>query len=127
MSTDSDSQPTYEFSAPQNTVIGSLASFMKVFGIICIVGGVLLILGSLFTAKGLSPDQLQGVFVVIIGVLQHRAARAFRSVATTQGNDIPHQMTALGILRDIYKIQVIVMIAVFLLAIVLGVIVAGNA
>ncbi len=127
MSTDSDSQPTYEFSAPQNTVIGSLASFMKVFGIICIVGGVLLILGSLFTAKGLSPDQLQGVFVVIIGVLQHRAARAFRSVATTQGNDIPHLMTALGILRDIYKIQVIVMIAVFLLAIVLGVIVAGNA
>ena len=127
MSAEFDSQQTYEFSAPQNTVISSLASFMKIFGIICIVGGVLLVLGSLFTAKGLSPDQLQGVFVIIIGALQHRAAKAFRSVATTQGDDIHHLMTALGILRDIYKIQVIVMIAVFLLALVLGVIVAGNA
>lgn len=127
MAADFQSEQKYEFSPPQNTVISSLSSFMKIFGIICIVGGIFLILGSLMIVKGLSPDQLQGVFVLVIGALQYRASAAFRAVVTTQGDDINHLMSALGILKNIYKIQVLVMVAMFVVAIVFALFTAGKA
>ncbi len=67
------------------------------------------------------------MFVIILGVLQYRASVAFRAVVTTQGDDIHHLMNALGILKNIYKIQVVVMLVMFVLAIVLAVLTAGKA
>jgi hypothetical protein len=127
MATNYEPEQKYEFSAPQNIVISGLSSFMKIFGIICIIGGVLMVLGSFMVAKGLSSDQLQGVFVIILGVLQYRASGAFRAVVTTHGDDIHHLMNALGILKNIYKIQVVLILVVFVLAVVLAVFTAGKA
>jgi hypothetical protein len=127
MSANLGDEQNYEFSDQQNTVINSLSSFMKIFGIICVAGGVLMILGSLMIVKAVSGDQLQAVFVIILGVLQYQASAAFRSVAKTQGNDIHHLMNALTILKNVYKVQVIVVIAAFVMAIVLALFTAGKA
>lgn len=108
----------YEFSPSQNEVIASLASYMKIVGIVSFIGGVLLIVsGAVQIGKGGVAALIQGVLALVIGGLTVHASREFRQIVDTQGSDIGHLMTALGALRSLYRLQVILLcIAIAILA-----------
>jgi hypothetical protein len=117
----------YEFTEEQNRVIGGLASSMGwVSAIMVIIGLVQLVVGIVQLSKGGLVALLSAVVYLVVGWLTHKASKEFREITTSQGNDLGHLMDALGALRQLYRIQVIVIIvavAVVFLAIVIGMLV----
>jgi hypothetical protein len=117
----------YEFTEEQNRVIGSLASSMGwVSAIIVIVGLLQLVVGIAQVSKGGIAAIAQAAVYFVVGWLTHKASKEFREITTSEGNDVGHLMDALGALRVLYRIQVIViLVAVTLvfLAIVIGMLV----
>ena len=115
----------YEFTAPQNTVIGVLSKRMAWVAYFLIALGVLAVLGGLVTlADGGVSAVIQGPLMVIIGIWTKKAAQAFDNVVKTEGSDISNLMAALGELRKLYTLQYwVIMIALVVvgLAIVVGV------
>jgi hypothetical protein len=98
----------YEFSPEQNEVIASLASNMKIVGVISFFGGGLLVVaGSVLSAKGGGSALVQGALALVVGGLTVHAAGAFRHIVDSRGDDIDHMMTALRALRTLYRLQVI--------------------
>lgn len=110
----------YEFSLEQNEVIASLATNMNIVGVISILGGILLLgAGVIQLAKGGVAALIQGALALVVGMLTVQAASAFRKIVDTRGDDIGHLMSALGSLRSLYRLQVILLcIALALLAVV---------
>jgi hypothetical protein len=116
------STDSYEFNEQQNELISSLASCMGVMGIILlIVGALKLLVGALKLLAGavtivmggavaLSAG-IEGLLWLVIGGLTLKAAGAFRQIVSSTGNDMDDLMRALGTLRDLYRLQVIAVVA----------------
>ena len=58
---------------------------------------------------------IEGVLALVIGGFTVQAARAFRQIADSQGDDIGHLMIALAALRSVYGLQVILLCIVLAL------------
>ncbi len=119
------SDERYEFSDAQNQVIHDLARKMQGVGIFMIALGVLALAG--FVAGLLAPDlvpSLIWVFIaayfVAVGLWSVRAARELEKVVTTEGEDIPHLMRAMGEIKKLYTLH-FWLIVVYLLLVVLAI------
>jgi hypothetical protein len=111
----------YEFSPGQNEVIAGLASNMKLVGVVSLIGGGLLVLAGCFLlAKGGASHLFQGAVSVVLGAFTVQAAGAFRQIVDSRGDDIGHLMTALGALRSLYRLQVILLLCLALALLVLS-------
>jgi hypothetical protein len=105
----------YEFSPEQNEVVASLASNMKTVGVVSLIGGGLLVVAGCFLiAKGGGSALIQGAVAVVLGGFTVQAAGAFRQIVDSRGDDIGHLMTALGVLRSLYRLQVILLLCLAL-------------
>jgi hypothetical protein len=126
---------SYEFTQPENVVIGRLGSRAKTWGIISIiVGAIMLILGvvviiaidnAIATAAGavIAAAALQPV---VSGAFYLGAGGAFSNVVNTQGNDIPHMMSAMGKLTNAMRVEAIVAIIAMVAGTVLGIVLSGG-
>lgn len=139
---------SYEFDSSQNQLIQDLAQKMRLVSYFLIVLGSIIILGGLFTlvnafrlvsgyqgAESIVRQSLvsmtgngvgnviQGTIQILIGSWTLNAARSFRLIVDTQGNDITNLMGALGELRKLYTLQywvVLIGLIVLVLALFLG-------
>jgi hypothetical protein len=103
---------SYEFSERQNQLISGLASYMGTLGIILLViGAIQLLAGVAMIAKGGAVALIQGLLSLVVGGFTLKAAGAFRQIVSSTGNDIGYLMSALGTLRDLYRLQVIAVVA----------------
>jgi hypothetical protein len=102
----------YEFSDMENQIIDKAAGRAKTWGIISIVIGALQLLGTLgaIANPGLIVYLPQGIIGIIIGTTFLGAGNSLKAVVDTQGNDIPHMMTAVQKLGSAFYIQIIVTI-----------------
>ena len=119
----------FEFSEEQNAVIKSLSSAMRWVGAVLLVVGALQCVAGLITIgrQGL-PTLVQGAILLIFAVFTYNAAYAFRRVVDSAGHDITNLMTALGSLRNLYRLQVVIMAVVaFLLIVSFGLVAIGSA
>ena len=126
---------SYEFTQAENMTIGRLASRAKMWGIISIViGAVMLISG---VALALAIDhvlaQAGGAVIasaalqpVVSGAFYLSAGGAFNNVVNTQGNDIPHMMSAMGKLTNAMRVEAIVAIIAMVAGTVLGIVFSGG-
>lgn len=103
-------EPGYEFSEQQNTVIKSLASAMRWVGAVMLVMGALqCLIGLVTVARGGLAALFQGAILIVFAVFTYRAAVAFRQIVGSTGQDITYLMTALCSLRNLYRLQVIIL------------------
>jgi hypothetical protein len=56
----------------------------------------------------------QGAVAVVLGGFTLQAAGAFRQIVDSRWDDIGHLMTALGALRSLYRLQVILLLCLAL-------------
>ena len=120
----------YEFSAGQNVLVSGLAGKMN------FVGYSLVITAAVFFGTGFYPftrGELPGMYGIVsivthliggaiylaIGSLTIKAAKSFRLIVETKGNDIENLMDALAFLLKQYNVQFWI-IVVALLLLVLG-------
>lgn len=116
----------FEFDAQQDQTIGTLAGRMKALGLVYIVMGVCVGLMAVFALltqffAGLIVGAETAV-VLFIGIWSFQAAKSFRQIVDTKGNDMMHLMNALESLRKLYNLQFWLLIAglvIFVLAIVI--------
>ena len=116
---------SYEFTAEQNQVIADLARKMLWVGIFTFLIGALALTGGLASAWGSRPDAamvliLAAAFLLAVAAWTVAAARSFRRIVTTEGQDIPHTMAALTQLRRFYTLH-FWLIVVYLVLIVLAI------
>jgi len=115
------SKPTgYEFTPSQEQQIGTLATYMRIVGIISIVFALLQLVVA-FMGRG-SPlaAVLEAAVGIVVGTLTISIAGRFRQITETRGRDIAHLMDALGGMRLMYLIQLwVVGIAIAFLALLL--------
>ncbi len=103
-------ESAYEFSEEQNKVLKSLSNAMRWVGAVMLVVGVLQFVAGLFTMdKGGLATSVQGAIVVIFAVYTYKAAYAFRRIVDSAGQDIAHLMAAICSLRNLYRLQVIIL------------------
>ena len=105
----------YEFTEDQNRIIGSVGSTMRMVGIVLLVlGGLQIVAGFLGIINGgdarLTAVLPQGILGLVIGSFTKSAGTAFSRIVSTKGNDIGHLMNALGALRSLYRLQVILLV-----------------
>jgi hypothetical protein len=109
----------YEFNPEQGKLIGDLGRSMRIVGLMvlayAIVGIVMMALVA-WNSRMLAID-LNPILGLFIGWWAIAAGRSFGSVATTQGNDIGYLMDALGKLRNIFQLIVILFIVALTIAI----------
>lgn len=98
---------SYEFTPEQCRVIGRLALYMTIAGILLMLWGAGQLLDGLVEGH---PERwavwLQGALSLAIGGLTAYAAAGFRLVVDTRDRDVDHLMAALSGLKLIYAIQV---------------------
>jgi hypothetical protein len=105
-------RPEYEFDINENEVIDGLSRSMNFVGIIMMVfGGLIVLAGVVNLPRGVALLQIgQGVVMILIGAWLAGAARSFRDMVRTEGNDITHLMAALRKLRSVYFTQAVLYI-----------------
>lgn len=115
----------YEFTKPQEAVIGDLASKMRFVGAFLFALAMLGALqGAFFIAEsgGRKFDALGLINVLIFGLIGFwtlSAAREFSAVVETEGWDVPHLMDALRALRNMYTLLFTLLIGAIVASIVL--------
>ena len=115
----------YEFTKPQEAVIGDLAGKMRFVGAFMFALAMLGALqGALFVANhgGREFDALGLINVLIFGLIGFwtlSAAREFSAVVETKGWDVPHLMDALRSLRKMYTLLFALLIGAIIASIVL--------
>jgi hypothetical protein len=105
-------RPEYEFDMTENEVIDGLSRSMSFVGIIMMVfGGLIVIAGVVNLPRAVALLEIgQGVVMILIGAWLASAARSFRDMVRTEGNDITHLMAALRKLRSVYFTQAVLYI-----------------
>jgi hypothetical protein len=131
----------YEFNEGENFTIGETARYARLWGIISLVAGVLLLMMGIFaavafaalvpaTATGSSSALVKPAMVVAIGVslipsalvsilggvFYMNASSSLRLVVETQGNDIPLLMQAIQSLSRAFMIEAIAMVFSFVVS-----------
>ncbi|SKB12177.1 conserved membrane hypothetical protein [Planktothrix sp. PCC 11201] len=111
----------YEFNESQNQLILDLSKKMLFVSYFLIAGGILGAIGGVIVLlKGGFGELVQGVILLITGIWTINAAKAFKLIVDTQGNDIENLMGALGQLRKLYTLQYwLFLIAIIFMAIAL--------
>jgi hypothetical protein len=137
----------YEFSEAENVTLASTAQYARWWGMISIVGGVLMVLGagvvllafgamqSLASGSagmaGLPKGALMGALLASIGplgivylvsgVLYLQSGNALQQVVDTQGDDMPLCMRAMQTLSRALMIEAIVTGLAFLVGVAFGI------
>jgi hypothetical protein len=110
--------PAYEFTTEQEKLIGDLGRSMRVVGLVVLaysLTGIILMVVAAWRAKILAID-LNPILGLFVGAWALSAGRSFLDIATTQGQDIRHLMTALGKLRSLFRLIAILMVIALVLA-----------
>jgi hypothetical protein len=116
---------SYEFNDEQGKLIGELGRAMRLVGLVAVVYAVLeiILLGVSAWKTGVIAIDLNPILAIFFGLWAMSGGRSFLELAATQGNDIAHLMSALGKLRNIFKLIAILMVAALVIAaIVLGIV-----
>lgn len=93
-----ENNDNYEFKENENLIFSSLAHKMKYVGFFGIlIGSLNLVLSSINII-----NFFYGLFYIFIGFWTIRAAKFFKLVVDTQGNDIQHLMDALKEQRKLF-------------------------
>ena len=136
------SDGSYEFSSIENGAIDKVGSRARVWGIISLVVGVLVVVallavfamaGELGPLAGKARMALLalaplGLVYLVMGWLYITAGQAMRAVVATEGNDVEHLMRGLDKLGSAFRLEVILTIVAVVAGFVLGVVLAtGNA
>lgn len=105
----------YEFNEPQNGVIGELAGAVTFVGTLLLISGVFQVVAGIIALVGGHFGQgggaiVQGILNIMLGNWTRGAGAAFDNIVKTQGNDIQNLMTALGELKQVYRVQRILII-----------------
>jgi hypothetical protein len=103
------SRPSYEFDDAQNATFARLAGAMMFVGVAmllvsAIVGGSAVVLGR-STLAGSAILAPLAIALAVMGAQLLAAARRFRRVVTTRGNDISNVITALDEMAVAYGVQ----------------------
>jgi hypothetical protein len=102
---------TYEFTEAHNEIIGGLARFMQITGVmILLYGGLETVQGVLAIRQDGWTDLVGAAVSAVIGVFTLKAASFFRRIVVSQGEDLSHLMAALETLRRLYKLQAVLYI-----------------
>jgi len=120
---------TYEFTATQNATIQSLSRKMKFIGATLVVMAFIYFAAALFpfvrpeipgwyAVGSICAHAVAGALYLALGIFTIRAARSFRLIVQTQGNDIDNLMDALAYLLKNYRIQYWVIVAALILVVV---------
>ena len=118
-------QGPYEFGERENAVVGETATWVRYWSLIAIVGGVLMLIGGVFTlGSGGFVQLVLGAIYIFVGVTFKGSAAALRSVVETTGDDVGHLMTALDKLGTAFKVMVVAVAIGIALAVVAGVVAA---
>lgn len=105
-----------EFTPEQNVVLLRLAQRMRAVGIALMVLAALLALRAVLGADELGMLAIQaGIVLGFTGFWSVRAATELSRVATTEGADMSHLMSALGEIRKLYELQFWIFLAAALL------------
>jgi len=135
----------YEFNQSENLTIASVAKFARMWGIISLISGVLvvgmgavvaLLAGAVAAASatsrsstGLGPAAMaalgialipSGVVSIIGGIFYTKSGSALRAVVDTQGDDIRLMTEAMRSLSTAFKIEAIAMAVGFVIGLVIG-------
>lgn len=104
-------QPPYEFTSGQNTLLTSLAKYMKFSGLLFIFLGIVI---GIFCSFTIVRNPLEGIafllqtlMIATIGVWTNFASYEFRQIAETAGNDMDLLMDALRNMKRLYSLQCI--------------------
>jgi hypothetical protein len=104
----------YEFSPTENAIIGNLGSKLSFVGLFMLGIGLFCFISVIVHWFQLQYLQVFLLFLSLllipVGIWTHRAGRAFRSVAETEGNDISHLM---GALENLLKLCTLVYLILF--------------
>lgn len=104
MDTDSSTSSGYEFSAEHNAQFKAAAYWMGIMGRLGILFGALFCLSALL---GNIPNLIGGIIGIVMGVFTQRAGAAFGRVAGTTGRDIENVIEAVTNLKNLYRLQAI--------------------
>jgi len=117
-----DRPATYEFSEAQNVVFKTLAMRMRLFGVIVLLEGLLLLAGAAFLHLKLDQPfalvailALSGVYFIVLGGPKLGVASSFNSILETSRNDVEYLMKALKGLQTAFLINCLIVIAVLVL------------
>ena len=103
----------YEFNRRQNEVIDKVARYMNIAGWAALVLGSLQVLIAFLASRNQGlVNFIQGLTLIIVGLLTRRVAGRFREITRSSGRDMVHLMHALTGLRTLYTFQVWVLAAV---------------
>ncbi|MBV8487632.1 MAG: hypothetical protein JO161_05090 [Planctomycetaceae bacterium] len=124
----------YEFNHAQESQIAELGRAMRIVGLFAIfyaVAGIALMAFAAWKTRVLAID-LGPILSIFLGIWAMAGGSSFLQVAATQGHDIDHLMTALGKLKNIFRLIAILMVAALLITVTIAVIVlffrpAGSA
>lgn len=124
----------YEFSLSEDVIIGKVGKRSRAYGIVSLITGALMVAGGFIVAaafpgtlRALGIGFLVAGFVPLIsGRFYLEAGAALSSVVTTQGEDIPHMMEALGKLRGAVRIEGISVLLGFIVGLVVGTAIAAQ-
>lgn len=95
----------YEFDRDQNALMGDLGAKMQFVGMLSIVIGAIVLVGSVLTVNVFSLGNLiAGLLYIALGAWTRAAGEEFRDVVRTKGADITHLMDALANIRRIYTL-----------------------
>jgi hypothetical protein len=102
-----DSPDKFEFSSSDNDGFRKLSTVMKFVGVMMSVFGVLNVVTVMHVHMNLDSVLTigQGVVMVLIGGWLSSAARSFRAIAETEGNDVGYLRVAISKLRSVYTLQ----------------------
>ncbi len=103
--------PSYEFTEPENSVIGSCATWTMILGVLEILQGASKMVGK-------NSSTLNLVVHVAMGVMLIVASQSLRKVVTTQGLDVPHLMKALDNFGQVLLIRIVLLILALVLVVV---------
>jgi ABC-type Na+ efflux pump permease subunit len=130
----------YEFSVVENGTIDKVGSRARIWGIISLVVGVLVVValvvvfamaGQLGGLAGKARLLLLafapvGLVYLVMGWLYITAGQAMRDVVATQGKDVEHLMQGLDKLGSAFRLEVILTIVAVVAGFVLGMAMAGS-
>lgn len=88
----------YEFNAEENGMIGRAALWSRVLGALQLLEAAHALYGK---------NILGAIFYIVVGFYLLRGGGALDKVVKTDGNDIPHLMTALGEIASSFRVRVI--------------------
>ncbi len=125
----------YEFTQTENAVIGRLGGRARLYGVMSIVIGLLMLAAGVIVIVVLpGPFGLPVGATIAVAALQPivsggfyaAAGSAFKQVVDTQGNDIPHMLGAIGKLTHAVRIEAVVAILATIAGLAIGFTLGGN-